>query len=98
MKEHKVTLYLFLFPTPDILSTMLAASSILSVREDSSNSAGFRLTSIAITSLVPLAGPILVPILLDKLERAQRDSGLTREEAGEAEEARDGSAFAMIAA
>lgn len=76
---------------------MLATSSILSVREDSSNSVGFRLGSIALTSLIPLAGPVLVPILLDKLKRAEQTSSVIEEEMGECEEARDGSAFAMIA-
>ncbi|GAA5914837.1 uncharacterized protein JCM6883_005635 [Sporobolomyces salmoneus] len=87
---------------------MFSTTSILSFREDTSTAAsgarggrGFQLSSIAFISLLPLAGPILVPILLDKLPHPPRtsDPGEKEEEGADRDdelEVEDGTSFVWI--
>ena len=82
---------------------MLAATSLLYTQGNSPASTtalgrGFSLSSIAFVSLVPLAGPVLVPILLDKLEDGNRRSAAGNEEKEELDEleVKDGTNFVWI--
>ncbi|GAA5955976.1 hypothetical protein JCM3765_000059 [Sporobolomyces pararoseus] len=85
------------------VKTMLAATSLLSVKQDSAaptptRGGGLSLSSIAFISLVPLAGPVLVPILLDKVDDWSSRSTVGIEEKEELEEleVKDGTNFVWI--
>lgn len=77
---------------------MFSTTTLTSIQQDPAHSDGFRIGSIACVSLVPLAGPILVPILLDKLGHPNPSSGKGKGKGWQEldEEAKDGTSFVWI--